>query len=584
MEEIFSNIDLVTYMCKFLNFEQQLQLAQVSDELRNSIVNYVWKINCQEIQIIINGMESFVVTDKRQVFENDYKDYFDPDIWQRKSLILTSKNLENFLNLNANNIYKLQLITNRDSDESIWNVLTLGLKFPNLNELHCRNIKCENIDLQQIAENCPKIVTLILNNCLRQKGRFSEIGLNIDKQILYTMQNFNNLCIYNRHYNFSCLNDIVKQLKLQQYTTNDEGFEDLKKNALNSNNFKYYKELDLPNFKAYSDFQYFQINFLTHLENLCHLSLGSISVTHKISITKKFFNDLTKSCKSLTHLNLRRFIINDFINLNTLTELYVDDCEGLKYSNLKTILNGMHLKCFKSNRSKYEGNFENFSISQTLQKLDIDLYDNNVIIKLLELNEANLLNLTEFHYSNAEKLKVSKFAKNIRVLSISTGKLIAEDYFKLKYLQEIILTHSSIALSDLLLLLKLENLYKLSFWNIVYTHDQTSVVLSEMKAFQTNLQHLRLFKFLKSFIIDFLFDFLNINTQLSFACHIEHAKSIAEIVSQETFPKRFKYINVCGVSIDCNSIRNRCEKTMHQIGDLIKTLEITSLKPYFIVQ
>ncbi|XP_037815113.1 uncharacterized protein LOC119605858 [Lucilia sericata] len=513
MEKFFTNIDLVTYMCKFLNFEQQLQLAQVSVK-----------------------------------------------------------------------IYKLQLIANRDSDESIWNVLTFGLKFPNLTELHCRNIKLENTDLQQVAENCPNIDTLLLNNCLRQKGRFSEIGLNIDKQILNAMQNLNNLCVYNCHYNFACLKDIVKQLKLQQFTANDGGFEDLKKNDLNLSNFKYYKELDLPNFKAYSDFLYFQINFLTHLENLCHLSLGSISVPNKISITKKFFYDLSKSCKSLTHLHLRRFITNDFIALNTLTELYIDDCEGLKYSNLKTILSEMHLKCFKSYRTKYEGNFENFSISQTLQKVDIDLYDNNVIIKLLELNEANLLNLTEFHYSDADNLKVSKFAQNIKVLSTNTGKLIAEDCFKLKYLQEIILTHSSIAISDLLLLLKLENLYKLSFWNIVYSYDQAFVVLSEMKAFNTNLQYLRLFKLLKGFIIDFLFDFLSMNTQLSFACHIEYAKSIAEIVSHEQFPKRFKNINVCGVSIDCNSIRNRCEKTMDQICDLIKTLEITNLKPYFIVQ
>ncbi|KAI8126287.1 hypothetical protein CVS40_3845 [Lucilia cuprina] len=434
MEIFFTNIDLVSYICKFLTYEEQFELTQVSSELENIIVNYVWKTKFQEIQIIIIQTR-FVVSDTTQpVPKYDHND-LTSDIWQRKGFLLTRQNMEIFLKLNKNNIKKLQLIAEKNSTQYAW---SFWQTFPNLTELCCCNMKLKNIDLQRIAEIFRKLDTLILYNCYLEKG--------IDIQNIKDIKNLNKLTINRWPYSFFSdmdnVKNIISQLKLQQLILNGiiipyEGKNN--KIDLNLRNLKYYKELDM------SQFILHKINFLPHFENLCNLTLRCVEDTY---INEDFFISLLKSCKYLTHLHLILCLTEHFKVLPTLHELILEDCEGLTYSNLKTILSGIHLKCFKSLSTTYTGNFEYFSISPSLQKLEIITKDTN-FTKLLSFNEKNLINLKELlYYANGdEKLIFSNFGQNLNVLNINSDQFIAEDCLKLKYLHKLKI-NDGISISD----------------------------------------------------------------------------------------------------------------------------------------
>ncbi|KNC29851.1 hypothetical protein FF38_00627 [Lucilia cuprina] len=441
MEIFFTNIDLVSYICKFLTYEEQFELTQVSSELENIIVNYVWKTKFQEIQIIIIQTR-FVVSDTTQpVPKWPYSFFSDMD------------NVKNIIS---------------------------------------------QLKLQQ----------LILNGIIiPYEGKNNKIDLNL-------------------------------------------------------RNLKYYKELDM------SQFILHKINFLPHFENLCNLTLRCVEDTY---INEDFFISLLKSCKYLTHLHLILCLTEHFKVLPTLHELILEDCEGLTYSNLKTILSGIHLKCFKSLSTTYTGNFEYFSISPSLQKLEIITKDTN-FTKLLSFNEKNLINLKELlYYANGdEKLIFSNFGQNLNVLNINSDQFIAEDCLKLKYLHKLKI-NDGISISDFLLLLKHGHLHELS---IKYVYDE--ILQHEAKALTTNLRYLRLecnrFDDIGNAEDDFLLKLLNLNKELSLAYErLMTTKSIVQISRNRNFPKRFKNINVGGISIDCNYIRNECEETMNLINNIIQS-------------
>ncbi|XP_046808688.1 uncharacterized protein LOC111676893 isoform X3 [Lucilia cuprina] len=581
MENFFTNIDLITYMCKFLNYEEQFQLTQVSSELENIITNYVWKTTFQEIQIAMNQTQ-FVVSDTTKPIEKlRFYEYY--NIWHGEDFLLSSEKDPKKERRRHQKMYSNQLITEIDQGEnSTQYVLPFSQTFPNLTELCCWNMKLENRDLQRVAENFLKLNTLILNNCFSPEDKPLEIGIDINIQTIKDIKNLNSLTI-NRWpyaYTYSCLNNvknIINQLKLQQLTLN--GFRipyESKNNKidLNLRNLKYYKELDMTQFILY------KINFLPHFENLRNLTLRC---DHDTYIYEDFFISLLKSCKYLTHLHLILCLTEHFKVLPTLHELILEDCEGLTYSNLKTILSGIHLKCFKSLSTTYTGNFEYFSISPSLQKLEIITKDTN-FTKLLSFNEQNLINLKELlYYANGdEKLIFSNFGQNLNVLNINSDQFIAEDCLKLKYLHKLKI-NDGISISDFLLLLKHGHLHELSIKYVYYKINQ-----HEAKALTTNLRYLRLecnrFGVIGNAEEDFLLNLLNLNKELSLAYErLMTTKSIVQISRNRNFPKRFKNINVGGISIECNSIRNECEETMILIKNIIQSFRKRHLNAYFIL-
>ncbi|XP_037815109.1 uncharacterized protein LOC119605857 isoform X2 [Lucilia sericata] len=525
---------------------------------------------------------------------------YDYDIWHRKGLHLQSKNMETFLKLNKNNVKKLQLIADKDQEENRrQNVLPFTQTFPNLTELCCWNMQLENRDLQRIAENFLKLDTLILNNCFSPEDKPLEIGIDIDIQTIKDIKNLNKLTIntwpYSSYNDLNNVKNIINQLKLLQLTLNDINIRYGSKNNkidVNLRNLKYYKELDMSQFILY------KINFLPHFENLCNLTLRCEEDTY---INEDFFDSLLKSCKCLTRLHLILGLTKHFKVLPTLNELILEHCDGLTYSNLKTILSGIHLKCFKSLSTTYNGNFEYFSISPLLQKLEIITKDTN-FTKLLKFNEKNLINLKELlYYTNndeqfvlnlkelryvvkgGEKLMISNFGQNLNVLNITRDQLIAEDFWKFKYLHKLKI-NGMILMSEFMLLLKHGNLHELSIRNI-----NPGIFKHEMKAFPTNLRYLRLecnrFGDIETVVEDVLLKLLNLNKELSLAFQkFVSTNSVVQISRNRNFPKRFKNINVGGISIDCNSIRNECEETMNLISNIIQSFEKRDMDAYFILQ
>ncbi|XP_065361284.1 uncharacterized protein PF3D7_1120600-like [Calliphora vicina] len=353
-EKCFTNIELVTNICKFLNYGQQFQLSKVSRELNHIIVNFVWKLKFKEVEILIfHKTTDNLVSDRIDIQANNLLSVTKQcDIISKQSTFLKTNELEIFLNLNVYNINKLQLITANDHCERVIVKFPLKQNFKNLNYLSYVRITLASEDLQKLADNCLKLETLVMCNCLNREGQTLVLDNDIDIQIIKNMRNLKNLIIKDSNegsdnrqhlYTISNIEHILNQTKLQCLNINVHILPDSNtlKKELTVNNLKCCTNFQIGRFVECSNFIDFQTNILENFENLKNLYLSGYKF--RTNITTDLFNILLKSCENLTNLTLDQCRIMDFIALPKLQHLSLRSCQGLTFINLKTMLNEMHL-------------------------------------------------------------------------------------------------------------------------------------------------------------------------------------------------------------------------------------------------
>ncbi|XP_065360852.1 uncharacterized protein LOC135954588 [Calliphora vicina] len=590
----FKNIELVTNICKYLNYEQQLQLLQVSGELKYIITNFVWNRKFKEVEVYTFPKENkFFVSNKIDTVAGSYCRYMHMsnlrEMFQQNNLLFQSNEMECFFNLNFSNIKKLNLKLCLELE------FPLIKKFTNLIYLRLAMTLSTQV-LKNVANNCSKLETLKLVDCFNPEGQPFLLDQDLDIQVIKNMTNLKNLIIIftgwnyrERLFNFSNVKHILNQFNLQHLNLRFAIEADIcaPEHNLTYENLKVCKNFEMGPCYQFKDFLYFQTNMLPNFENLSHLALTCYK-GYYYRIYKDFFNILLKSCKNLTHLSLDTCCIENFVALPKLQELKLQTCNNLTWLNLKTILQDMHLKSFISYNTQYCGDSEYFLISNTLEKLQCDFWGDE-LIGLLNFNKKNLKNLFHFNWENGCwpdcPLNLANFAPNLKVLYMQWRYLNVKDCFELKCLEKIAIDldgNIDIDMCELLQLLKHDNLRELTIDDF-YEHNP-DVDFSQIRAFETKLQHFTLYSEVFYALADFCLDLLQINGKLSLTCFGITSDLISKIFSNEKFPSRFTCINICGFSIDCASIRNQCVDTMDLVKLIMDSFQYLPEKCYFILE
>ncbi|XP_037814719.1 uncharacterized protein LOC119605587 [Lucilia sericata] len=593
IENCFQNIELVKNICQFLTYEQQLQLLRVSEELEYIITNFVWNKQFKEVEVyVLKKCDKYLISNKIDTEASSYNRYVHipnlREIFSQTNILLEKSEMEIFFNLNAKNIQKLHFKLNADIQRDLIKLPPIE-KFTNLTYFRCEKVILSNRDVKNLAKNCLKLETLDLFNCRNIEGQPLVLDKDIDVSVLQNMANLKNLFINytdwcdGRHlYNFSNVQHILQQLQLQRFgiSCTIESDEYADKEDLNFSSLSYYQAFEIGPCDV-MDFLEFQSNILPKFENLAELTINDYK-----SITTDFFNILLGSCKNLFHLSFNKCYFHDFISLPKLKELGLVSCCGLTSSNLKTILHDLKLSSFKSIATHYEGDIHNFLISSTLEKLQCD-FCGEKLMQLFQFNHRNLKNLIFFNWEiwgwDASEIRLSSFAPNLQVLYIPWRYLKINDCFELKSLRKVILdldANIDINMSELLQLLKLENLKELTIDDLYVPNPD--VDFSKLKAFKTNLQHLNIIREVFYALEDFCLDLLQLNRKLILTCFDITTDLVSKVLNNAKFPSRFKYINICGITIDCTLIRQQCKKTMELIELLVNTFSMT--KCYFILE
>ncbi|XP_046808512.1 uncharacterized protein LOC124420273 [Lucilia cuprina] len=593
IENCFRNIELVKNICQFLTYEQQLQLLRVNEELQYIIKNFVWNIQFKEVEVyVLKDCEKYLISNKIDTEASTYNRYVHipnlREIFSQTNICLEKNEIEIFFNLNAKNIQKMQFKLNANIQRDRVKLPPME-KFTNLTYLRYEKVILSNRDVKKLAKNCLKLKTLDLFNCRNIEGQPLVLDKDIDVSVLQKMANLNNLfinytdwCDGQHLYNFSNVQHILQQLKLQRLSIccTIESDEYADKEDFNFSSLSYCQTFEI-GLCDVIDFLEFQSNILPKFENLSELTINEYK-----SITTDFFNTLLRSCKNLFHLSLNKCYLHDFIGLPQLKKLTLISCCGLSGSNLKTILHDLKLSSFKSIATHYKGDIDNFLISSTLEILQCD-FCGEKLMRLFQFNKQNLKNLIFFNWEiwgwDASEIKLSSFAPNLQVLYIPWRYLNKNDCSELKSLRKVILdldANIDINMSELLQLLKLENLKELTIDDVYVPNPD--VCFSKLKAFKTNLQHLNVIREVFYALEDFCLDLLQLNRKLILTCFDITTDLVYKILNNAKFPSRFKYINICGITIDCILIRQQCKETIEQIELLVDNFSMT--KCYLILE
>lgn len=559
----FSNIELVTNICKFLNYKEQYQLQKVCKNLNNIIINYIWKKKYKEVEIITNENEILVVNKINTLMRNRINSKLNiPAIIETNCVILNKYELNNFLSLNVNNINRLYIEAGEPLIGMliIRNPLIKKQLYKNLNYICFYKLTLTNEDMKNLSENCKNLRELILKQNLNEEGDMLLLDIDIELETIKSMLQLEKLTINDyievqpfslEVYRFSNILKILNQLKLKYLILNimiysdNNTFDDYE--FYDFNNLKYIEVFQIGIFHETNDYINFQINILPKFQNLHNLSLRNVTITNK------FFNILLNNHINLTHLTLNKCYIEEFIALPHLQELNLIACRGLNGSIMKIILQEMHLTNFSSFNSEFNDNLEMFAISSTLENLEFYNIDNNFPINVLQFQTKPLENLKKFIWQLPQTSNynffLSKLMPNLNCLNIMLpGFNIKQDLCNLKFLQKIMISYGfDITLSKLQEFLLLKNLNELSLSkvnNCLLDRD-----LSKLKAFETPVQYLDIPWCFVETKLDFFLDLLCLNKNLSLICSDLEVQSLVSILTNLKFHRYFNSINICGLSI-----------------------------------
>ncbi|XP_073839331.1 uncharacterized protein [Musca autumnalis] len=343
-------------------------------------------------------------------------------------------------------------------------------------------------------------------------------------------------------------------------------------------------------------------NLMNILKNLTELSLKIIGTTSADDLSS-----IAAVCGNLRKLQLNGC---NFKNLNTfplstaLEELHLKWCRGLSQRNLKQILAEYTIVEFSSTNTNFEGTFENFQISPTIQILKIDRLDmcdfsgaycnNNCLLSLtwshnkhcsleMSTNKQQPTSVPQASFLDSEELEDLDYTET------PIGIIAATNLKSCQNLTTLDMGYKNQMSLDILL--QLEHLRKLSTWIMDTTTRQWSYVMALLRhsaldelsisfvrtinatsyvaAFPTKVTHLKLqdFNFNDSWMIFFL-DLFAQNPILKlefFLPPLAFVKPLRNLINHQKFPRDLKAINIYGYKVDCNELRRNFYPTMKKV-------------------
>ncbi|KAM7357844.1 uncharacterized protein ACRADG_003027 [Cochliomyia hominivorax] len=106
---------------------------------------------------------------------------------------------------------------------------------------------------------------------------------------------------------------------------------------------------------------------------------------------------------------------------------------------------------------------------------------------------------------------------------------------------------------------------------------------SKLVAFKTSVRLLDLSETVMMNLMEFFLDLIQLNEKLSFMCYDIKLENIETIWDNAKFPKRCKSIQICGISLDLDFIRQRHEEALSLVQMIGNTIDEFYLQYYFFI-
>lgn len=328
-------------------------------------------------------------------------------------------------------------------------------------------------------------------------------------------------------------------------------------------------------------------NVSSFSEILRNLQSLSLKITEETDDTALALLASSPSCQNLNKLiisgttftNLTMFPIPSKVN-----ELHLKWCRGLTHKNLQQILSESQIKEFSSVCTKYEGDFEDFAISPSIETLKIDrvdmcnfrgAYRNHKALKTLtwyhtrnctgnsgdreklsELPQAACLEYEDFEMEPKNQIGIIKAVglntcRNLESLDMGYKcQLALESLLELKDLQQLstwIMDSTIQQWTYILALLKHSSLQELT---ISFIRNTTEVPIASC---QTKVSHLKVIDF--NFCekgLDFFLDIFHQNRHIKislFLPPLAFVKPLRNLINHKKFPTFLKTIEIYGYTI-----------------------------------
>lgn len=525
METIPFNIEILCNIFQYLNLQEQLKSTQVCTQFRDVIVDYIWKKKYTAI-LIAQTCSNFVLSNGKDCYGNLKAEIV--NFLHENKEILNKTNFNEFMSLIGDNIKTLALLSNPSKGQNLYNPLDFGFtfdngnKFTNLTTIKFKRMIITEEDLKLLNTNCLKLQKLCLQGCLNITKETLVIGDDIQMNTLQSMKMLKSFEIVQNSNNYNHANELLTNFNMKNLKISVRTFKihtPYNKDEILS---RPCEELRVGAFYKQPDFDEFNNSILPKFNNLQKLCLISTHI-RKNTINESFFIALRENCKKLNYLKLINFRINNFIPIYNLNELFLERVhDGLTWTNFKQILCDMKLNSFTSSSTSFNGTFEYFDISTTLEYLKIDQINANMK-KLFEMNGENLKNLSTLIYDNKELwINLTNCPKLQTLQMVSYGKFQ-------QFLE--IFNHSSII-----------NLK-------IVPNNMLHFSRNDLK---TNLLFITIDYFNFQYFEEFWFNLLsnNLKLKLMIRCSIGEINSITiSITRHPRFPIHLKSIKVCGCTM-----------------------------------
>lgn len=520
--------DVMQTIFQYLNFEEQLKLAQVSAQLKSFFTTFIWKVDYTKVSIIKHPPNYHIKNDTGL-----------------NRLKLNPGEFAEFLKLYAPDIKEL----NEKCDP--WLDIR---KFPNLISLSYGNMTVTKAQFQSVAKHCKRLQKLNVNTCTNKDKDMLELGRDLEIHVILEMKHLKYLymasCIqlplkYRRFLDLITKTKI-KHLNLFYYIESDERI-----NVFNKASAKHLEELKVSTTfceKWYGkNFPY----YISLFENLRILKLNKGDDFDNSTIEV-----LAKTCQKLKelHIYFAEFVkVQNFNLLKSLEVLYLETCDGLSYTNLKEILTEMNLLKFGCVQTKFEGEFLDFPISQKIQSLDIHKLETFKFKGAIENNE-NLKSLIWYDYFyEPTKEPFTITCPHLEHLTVNSGFIPLEIVLSLNSLISFAIIHSSkdLCWSYITTLLRdHKSLKEFSFESLLFTQLTADLAPHEAFACKENLETINISPEVFEVAVDFWLDLLDKNRGLKLNCSGLFGNDfVRNIIMSPKFPTAFRVIYIHGFKV-----------------------------------
>ncbi|XP_075162267.1 uncharacterized protein LOC142234947 [Haematobia irritans] len=567
-KRIATNCDVLINIFKRLTFEDQLRLAIVNGIFENIFKSYIWKDSYEILSMAKYDDEYWVASGKSlrmlKLKTNGYEAFITCYADEVKELIVNEMSLPDMNRFK--NLKILRYLYNKDMDmENLKNAIMCltGLKDLYLDEKPCRSY--DKLIKPRAYMNFEFLLNLKKLKIISIKS-FSNYPPVKYKDLIQIIQN-NNL----EYLKLDCC--IETEIEIRKYSE-----------LWKPHTLKPLRELDMKIslLPEKWDILNFEI-FSQTLENLKTLYLTIID-----PVSQEILENLADTCKHLELLTLRQTIFQYIDSLRLpahLKELSLFSCKNLKHKHLKEILMRENLEKFISKYTLYQGVFEEFTISPSIQTLALDSMDTCRLSSSFKGNRTRLKNLSWYHTnpSICSGLIFSSnlmYCYNLEILQINESLMDVKQLLGLKYLRQLTIpfVDAPYMWSYIMAILKHSSLQELHMEKCpsTYNADLIEIHTSSLQEISTTVRHITLHIGIIQLAFDFWIDLFarHRNLKITILHFTPYDNELLHrIINHRNFPHSIKEILIYGFAIDCNEMRRHCSSNIFLLEDLRKTFQ-----------